>query len=1258
MFQISPDQIARLDDSQLRTLVGMLCEAELHLEGLSSTHVTWGGSQTAADGGIDVRVSLPPDSKKRAGYVSRPCTGFQVKCEDMPRGEIATEMAPGGVLRPTIVELIAASGSYVIVSSQGSISDKPLKARRAAMRDQVASADPAHKLHTDFYDRQRLASWVAEHPALVIWVRHTIGEPVRGWQPYGAWSRGALDLDDPYVVDDSSRLVDLRRGQATQLSVSKGIAEMRDVLNRPGGVVRLVGLSGLGKTRLAQALFDERVEPGHTPSARFVHYTDHAHDPNPGPLDCINRLEAARRRGILVVDNCPPSVHEQLALRCSQCNHVSLISIEYDVRDESIEGADVFLLEPASNDAIIHVLRSRFPLMDSASLHRISDVAGGNVRLALEIAASVRHGESLIGVKSADLFQRLFHRRERASDDLMSAAEVCSLTVSFDVDGSADDHSELETLARLSGHSSLKLYGLVGELRDRRLVQARSQWRAVLPQALAGWLAGRALKRIPVASIRTELFDNASQRIRLSFARRVGDLHEEPEAIKLVQQWFSRDGSLGDPFSLPEEDRRIFTTVAPVAPQLALDAIERSLAGPAGQTVTKYTVRPWLALLAALAYDDDLFDRAAGYMAALVTNCDLSEDSCEILADLFQVILSSTQATPARRRAFVSKTIASSDERTQRLGLKLLRALLKIECRAQSFPHFGSRRRTFGYWPAEKGELDDWYDGAVALTAEAAATSAVREPARDLLAKSFRGLWIRRVNNRKSLIEAATRVSSCGSWFAGWIAVRNTLRSRKLGADSTGVAQLEELERVLRPGDSLALLFAYLNSERHGALDIAGDLDTFGVEGHQDAQSATDAQATALSEEVVAAGMGASLFPAVVCRGKSWTDSIARGIYRGCIDKAATWNELLNAYSSTDASQRSHAGLSAFLAECGRCEPVLCDELLDRAIEDSRLGNEFPQLQIWGPATSAHAADRLLRSIELGRSASAFAYAWRVPMPESTFAALQLRIAELPLGSAVAIENLCMRTHDERRTPAGVAQELLECGRSLLLSCTFETEYDSPDRLIYEISELIRMCLSGESAAPVARAFVARLTSKIERYGTVSHLVSEIIPPLIEIQPLPVLDGFFDEDGESAIGLRADEPHMRDALRLLDRVNVEALEQWVLQKPSTRATRIVPYITCVSTSESSAAWSDSFMRVMAHAPSLVACYRAIEPQLLPVWYREQSEEVVSKTRLLVEELVHHIDADVSAWAKDMLVRMTDAVAEERARRSQRTGGFE
>jgi hypothetical protein len=125
MFEITPEDIPLLNDEDLRTLVGLLCEAEMRSRGLPTSSVTWGGHQNATDGGADVRVALPTDATVD-GFVPRPATVLQVKVEDMPRGKILKEMCPEGVIRPVIAELAEQSGAYIIVSSKGSTSDTAL----------------------------------------------------------------------------------------------------------------------------------------------------------------------------------------------------------------------------------------------------------------------------------------------------------------------------------------------------------------------------------------------------------------------------------------------------------------------------------------------------------------------------------------------------------------------------------------------------------------------------------------------------------------------------------------------------------------------------------------------------------------------------------------------------------------------------------------------------------------------------------------------------------------------------------------------------------------------------------------------------------------------------------------------------------------------------------------------------------------------------------------------------------------------------
>lgn len=210
MFEVSGDDIANLSDADLRTLVARLASAELRARNRPLSSVTAGGDQDAADGGIDVRVECA-QTIPNADFVPRATTGFQVKKPDMPATEITKEMRPkDGPLRASIRELASVGGAYIMVSAQGSLADKPLNDRRKAIRNALHDLPEASQLHTDFYDRSRLAAWTNEYPGVAAWVRQRVGRALPGWSGIGDWTGSAVAGSSPYLLDDKACLIDER----------------------------------------------------------------------------------------------------------------------------------------------------------------------------------------------------------------------------------------------------------------------------------------------------------------------------------------------------------------------------------------------------------------------------------------------------------------------------------------------------------------------------------------------------------------------------------------------------------------------------------------------------------------------------------------------------------------------------------------------------------------------------------------------------------------------------------------------------------------------------------------------------------------------------------------------------------------------------------------------------------------------------------------------------------------------------------------
>ena len=238
-------------------------------------------------------------------------------------------MCPERVLRPSISR--ARRGRrrlYHREFPRANTSDTALAERRAAMTRALGPLHSRSALFLDFYDRARMATWVRHHAEIGLWVRSKVGRAVPGWRPYGAWAFSPDGVADTYLLEDQARLY-VGMTDERGVPVAEGIRHLRDILRGPHGVV---GLSGVGKTRLVQALFDARVGENSLNSARAV-YTDMADSPDPQPVTMATDLIAARQSAILIVDNCPPDLHQRLSERCrAPDSTVTVITIEYTSR--------------------------------------------------------------------------------------------------------------------------------------------------------------------------------------------------------------------------------------------------------------------------------------------------------------------------------------------------------------------------------------------------------------------------------------------------------------------------------------------------------------------------------------------------------------------------------------------------------------------------------------------------------------------------------------------------------------------------------------------------------------------------------------------------------------------------------------------------------------------------------------------------------------------------------------------------------------
>ncbi len=1253
MFDITGEDIASLNDTDLRTLVARLALAELSARGAPLSCVTAGGAQDAADGGIDVRVDqvslhASPD------FVPRARTGFQVKKPDLAPQGVTNEMRPGGDLRPAIAALAESGGAYIIASSGAALTDTTLARRRDAMREAVNDHPQGENLFVDIYDRDRLATWVNENPGVAAWVRRRAGRPLSGWRSIGVWRDVRVVSDHGYLIDDALSLIDERDGRKT-LPISEGMGLLREALQKAGQCARLIGLSGVGKTRLVEALFEADVGEGTSLDPGLSVYADYAEETTPSALEMASRLVEDGQRAILVVDNCNPRTHGQLTEVCNRPgSQVSLLTVEYDIRDDEPEHTQVFRLAAASENLIVTWLERDFKHVTQGDRGRIAAFSGGNFRLARALANTVRQGETLGRLRDQELFERIFVQRNDPDRTLLHDAQILSLFYSFDVTEGAD--SELHRIASFAGRTITDLYGSIAELQARGVLQARGRWRAVLPHAIANPLATGALRRAPPQAFDT-FCRSLSERMIKSMSRRLGFLHDIREARDVVARWLNPAGPVGD--LLADPDLAMLTNIAPVDPAAVLARIEAAVAAGALEALSGRNSRrgAWINLLKALAYEAELFPKAASLLAAFVAaeapgeNFDSSRSA---FGELFQLYLSGTLAPPDMRRSLIADWLASPEPGLQRAGRVALNSLLTAgHFSATSIMDFGARPRGYGWEPGTRKAIADWYEEALDLVRSGLLDMA---NARRLLADTIRDLWCY-AGCRSRLAAAAETFVGEGGWLEGWTALRVVMQFDGAEMPEEIRAEALTLIKLLAPNDVVAEARAWVLSVKPGTWDVA-DLDDENEKNPSAGWHRAEEKAREIGRIMINDPVGLNAFlPEVLAAdgGGDRSASFGAGLGEGADDLNRAWTTLCGVFAGLDSATRNPTVLGNFLRVAGSRDAAFVSSCLDATLVDPILARHFAFFQVVAGLDSA-GIDRTVGALSAAGTVADFwhlSYIDPETLPAEGVARLIDAVIERPSGPALVVDILWRYFYRLQRKPPPVYDPLLvDRARRALTLIDLNDINNFRDSSVNTLASAV---LAGEEGCATALAVGQRLYAGFNADRGWRREAHGLVYALFKTQPELALDTLVDgSEGpvERLFGrfIRRGSP--------LDSIDTALLTAWADRAPQRRYARLGTVMSLFRKDQMGheLGLNPAFIALLERAPDKAVFLGDAYSRVHPNGWSGSLAEVLASRKALLDDLPDL--PEVTTWRVREYPRIDQWIAAEREREAKQEESFE
>jgi len=663
--EITYTEIGRLDPLQLVKLLRILLHAEARQRGILKAGIHVPLNIVVPDGGEDGRwdADLEPSD-----YIPNRFTVYQCKAEDIGITECGEEILKEQneedsknqriELKTKVREALEKGGSYCFFCKTHYVQDS-IDKRLAKVKEALKAAGRPDAEHAriSFLDGNKIAAWTNLHAGAISFVLEACNlARTDSFLTWEAWGKHRKDFRFPFE---------------TNTYLDEHIKSVRNELVEPKAVARIVGQSGLGKTRLAFEIFRPlKLLSGQSQTALTdsTVYFDLETAKN-GYYEVVRQLAEDGIAGIVVVDNCPRREHEKLSqLATMDGSNISLLTLDYE--PERIEAAFLHvLLEPGKLEDIIPRLLSHIDAakrLTDAQREHIARYCQGFPQIAVLLAESEapfifehltesafaekllwgrgdKDENALRAVKSLSLFKHVGAFGKVAKQLAFVSRTFCP---------SFDERTYREKCARF-----VKL----------RVIQTAGDYWFVSPKPLAVALAAKWWESATTTELMSFLSGIESNGLVEAFCSQLRLLDSSENAKKIVQDLCANNGPFGSAeVVFSKLGSRLFRSIVELNPTSALVALKHAFDSKGSQELRELTEsrRNLVWSLEKLCWDAELFPSAAQLLLRLAAAEVefISNNATGQFVQLFQLVLSGTQQPALKRLDVVEIGLSRSFE--------------------------------------------------------------------------------------------------------------------------------------------------------------------------------------------------------------------------------------------------------------------------------------------------------------------------------------------------------------------------------------------------------------------------------------------------------------------------------------------------------------------------------------------------------------------------------------------------------------------
>ncbi|MDF2454431.1 MAG: hypothetical protein K0R51_424 [Cytophagaceae bacterium] len=786
--------IKSLEDSELCLLLDLLLHAEAASCNLQSCVISVPQNINVTDGGEDGRITwegLPLTTDKiKNQFTIFQCKATKMSAQDCYDEIIIQDDGSGLIkLKPQIEEVVKKNGSYILLTTQP-LTSKIITPRIASIRKAIRDARHANfdSFKILLYDANIICQWVNKYTAAVTFVQkcNDISRP-NSFRTWEEWQRDMPGANIPFQSNDI---------------LEEYINNIRDTIETDK-VVRVIGPSGLGKTRLVLEVFrDDKQNSKILDLQRQLIYCDLGLTDVEKISDYIISHRETQS-AIFVLDNCIESSHIVLSHLVNSVGNFKIITIDFD--SGTSERSVIMLDRNNQKDIVKKIVQDIFKdSLTSTQKELIAEISEGFPQMAIMFSESVKADgwDERNNELPEDYLTKLIFARQDKSNYDYHVIKACSVLSSF---GFVNDtlkflsEPEQANLKKQSEYVRLKIcgsfegrevtdrdfYRICEKYRKYNIIEQRGRKIMVKPTPLAMNLAAKWWLETSSDFIKEILIELKDDELGLKFVERMRELDHMDKAKSIVKELYGVGGPFGTAEVLNTKlGSLLFRYVVEVNPEVTVQALNKAIESLDKAEIfnLKEGRRNLVWALEKLCFRKETFEMAAKilYSFAVSENETWGNNSINQFSQLFQSQLAGTEVNLEERIKIIRWGLEKKDIDYTRIAiLALSKGIQSSARRIVGAERQGNSVILIDYRPSGKEILLYWNEILSILTTIAITDIINSDLAKEKIASAIRVL-IR--EGQISLVEESINTiidKTSNLWIDASKALRITLAYEK-----------------------------------------------------------------------------------------------------------------------------------------------------------------------------------------------------------------------------------------------------------------------------------------------------------------------------------------------------------------------------------------------------------------------------------------------------------------------------------------------